>query len=168
MTESPVAPEITRHFTATTFVVHGGKVLLHLHPRQQLWLPPGGHIERDELPHVAALREVEEETGLRVELHSAAEAEELAQEMGCGVVPQPDCILVEDINPYHQHVDFIYLAHVPGLEAGEFPPVRAGFRWLAPEELTMDRVPRNVVVGARRAVQFYARSAVRDLDNHTE
>ena len=31
--------EITRHFTATTFVVHQDKVLLHQHKRCGTWLP---------------------------------------------------------------------------------------------------------------------------------
>lgn len=151
-----MGPEITRHFTATTFVVLDGKVLLHLHPRQGLWLPPGGHIERDELPHHAALREVEEETGLRVRLHSVEEAERLAAEMECGVVPQPAFILVEDINPFHQHVDFIYFGVPCDMEStAEGTVDRYGFRWLAPDELEMEGVPQNVRAGAERAVAWH-------------
>jgi 8-oxo-dGTP pyrophosphatase MutT (NUDIX family) len=33
-----------------------------------MWLPPGGHVERGEIPDNAAVREVFEETGLNVEL----------------------------------------------------------------------------------------------------
>src|SRR5947209_7705090 len=125
--------EITRHFTATTFVVRGEAVLLHRHAKQGLWLPPGGHIERDELPHDAALREIEEETGLQVQLHSTAEAAALSEEMACLVVPQPAFILVEDINPFHQHIDFTYFAEAP--DAGETDVgQRNGFRWLSPVE----------------------------------
>lgn len=145
--------EITRHFTATTFIVHGDRVLLHLHPKQQLWLPPGGHIERDELPHDAARREVEEETGLRVRLHSEGEAEALAAAMDCAVVPQPAFILVEDINPFHQHVDFIYFAM---LASGPPPSASKGFEWLRLNDVErLDRVPQNVREGARRAVDYY-------------
>src|SRR5436305_7354094 len=92
--EGVARSEVTRHFTATTFIVRDGKVLLHRHPKQRLWLPPGGHIERDELPQDAAVREIEEETGLRLTLHSEAEAEQTAREMECAVVPQPAFILV--------------------------------------------------------------------------
>ena len=60
--------EITRHFTATTFVVFKNKTLLHKHRSLDMWLPPGGHIDRDELPHIAAAREVLEETGLEVDI----------------------------------------------------------------------------------------------------
>lgn len=152
--------EVTRHFTATTFVVHAGKVLLHLHPKQQLWLPPGGHIERDELPHDAALREIEEETGLRLSLHSEEEAAELAARMQCGVVPQPAFILIEDINPFHQHIDFTYFARIPDdADLGNEPYASwqgSGFAWFAPDDLSMDDVPQNVEQGARRAIDYFA------------
>lgn len=41
-------------------------VLLHLHRRLARWLQPGGHIEGDEWPDVAALRETREETAVVV------------------------------------------------------------------------------------------------------
>ena len=59
---------IDRHFTVAVFVVREGKVLLHWHRKLGMWLPPGGHIEENELPDEAAAREVLEETGLSVEL----------------------------------------------------------------------------------------------------
>ena len=37
--------EIRRHFTVTGFVIEDGKVLLHWHPKVEMWLPPGGHTE---------------------------------------------------------------------------------------------------------------------------
>lgn len=147
--------EITRHFTATTFVVRDGKVLLHLHGKQKLWLPPGGHIERDELPQEAAVREIEEETGLRLHLHSEAEGEAMSAEMDCPVVPPPAFILVEPINPFHQHIDFVYFARVcPHVPVNEEDLERRGFRWLAPEDLFMEGVPQNVVAGAERAIRW--------------
>src|SRR5690606_27899310 len=50
--------EITRDFAVATFVVHQGRVLLLYHKRLGMWLPPGGHIEPNELPDEAAVREV--------------------------------------------------------------------------------------------------------------
>ena len=52
-----------RHFTATGFVVDSNAILLHWHPKVLAWLPPGGHIENNEDPVEAILREVLEETG---------------------------------------------------------------------------------------------------------
>jgi 8-oxo-dGTP pyrophosphatase MutT (NUDIX family) len=49
-----------RHFTTSVYILHEGKVLLLFHPKLQKWLPPGGHIEKDESPPEAAKREVME------------------------------------------------------------------------------------------------------------
>ena len=51
---------MTKHFTATAFVVRGDTTLLHWHRRLAQWMPPGGHVEPDEEPAEAALREVQE------------------------------------------------------------------------------------------------------------
>jgi len=56
------------HYTATVFVIHENKLLLLKQAKSPFWLLPGGHIEDNELPHEAAIREVLEETGLQVEL----------------------------------------------------------------------------------------------------
>jgi|SRR5579859_1021410 len=53
-------------FVAIGLLIHEGKALLVKHRRAQIWLSPGGHIEPDELPHLAAEREFWEETGIRV------------------------------------------------------------------------------------------------------
>ncbi len=52
-------------------VIHQGKVLLIKHTKLGIWLPPGGHIEEGELPHIAAEREVLEETGVDVRTYSS-------------------------------------------------------------------------------------------------
>ena len=54
------------HVTASAIVIGKRGTVLHLHKRLGIWLQPGGHIEPGELPHAAALREAEEETGLAV------------------------------------------------------------------------------------------------------
>lgn len=43
-------------------------VLLVDHPWRR-WVPPGGKVEDGEMPSAAAIRETEEETGLRIALH---------------------------------------------------------------------------------------------------
>lgn len=58
-------------FTASAFLIHNGKVLLIKHKKLNMWLGPGGHIDENELPHLAAEREFFEETGLRVKVCSA-------------------------------------------------------------------------------------------------
>ncbi len=48
-------------FTASVYIVFKNKVLLHKHKKLGIWLQPGGHIELDEDPNEAALREAKEE-----------------------------------------------------------------------------------------------------------
>jgi 8-oxo-dGTP pyrophosphatase MutT (NUDIX family) len=54
--------------TVSVYIVRDGAVLLHHHAKTGKWLPPGGHIELDEDPNEAAIREAKEETGFDVEL----------------------------------------------------------------------------------------------------
>ncbi|MBI2053557.1 MAG: NUDIX domain-containing protein, partial [Candidatus Sungbacteria bacterium] len=55
-------------FTVEVFMVYGDKVLLRKHDKYKIWLSVGGHIELDEDPNEAAIREVKEEVGLDIVL----------------------------------------------------------------------------------------------------
>lgn len=124
--------EVTRHFTATTVVVHRGRVLLHRHKKLGMWLPVGGHIDRDELPHEAALREVTEETGLTVELYNPDPPIDFGD---AHQLMRPMHILLENINQFHQHIDFIYYATA---HSDDFTPEdgdNEAMKWFTHEEL---------------------------------
>ena len=119
-----------RHFTVAVFVVHEGKVLLHLHRKLGMWLPPGGHIEKDELPDDAAVREVLEETGIKVELmgERREDIEDPVQ------LHRPAGVQLEHIGPGHEHVDLIYFACPRGSTtiSAEFEKDKVG--WYTPED----------------------------------
>ena len=101
---------VTRDFTVATFVVHEGKVLLLWHRKLGMWLPPGGHIEPNELPDEAAVREVWEETGVEVELvGERALPVDYPRQL---IIPRG--VQVERIAPGHEHVDFVYFARPVG------------------------------------------------------
>lgn len=121
-----------RHFVATAFVVFEDAVLLHWHRKVKGWLPPGGHVEPNEDPVQAVLREVQEETGLDVDILPSAPlftVEDLEQ------VQPPVTILIEDIpddgEGPHKHIDFIYFT-VPGNPPESVP---AGWRWFTRTQL---------------------------------
>src|SRR3989304_6119639 len=97
-----------RHFTATAFVVRDNATLLHWHRRLQQWMPPGGHIEPNEDPVQAGLREGHEERGLAPQIipPGAAPPSDSPEQL-----PPPYTILVEDIpgpGEPHKHIDLIY------------------------------------------------------------
>jgi ADP-ribose pyrophosphatase YjhB (NUDIX family) len=101
--------EVTRDFTVATFVINNGKVLLLWHKKLQMWLPPGGHIDPNELPDDAAIREVLEETGLKVILNSPLSTPPMP---GPRPLARPEGIQLESISPGHEHIDLIYFARL--------------------------------------------------------
>jgi len=102
--ESPSA--LTRDLAVSVFVVWRDRVLLHKHRKLGLWLPPGGHVERNEVPDDAAVREVLEETGVAVRLIGRPPIDA----PGPRQLTRPRGVQLEDIGPGHQHVDLVYLA----------------------------------------------------------
>ncbi len=126
-----------RHFTVAVFVVWDEKVLLHLHRKLGMWLPPGGHIEPDELPDDAAVREVLEETGIEIELvgDRREDVEDPVQ------LVRPAGVQLENIGPGHQHIDLIYFARPRGPVdiRDEFSKDKVG--WYAPRD--WDRIEVN-------------------------
>lgn len=104
-----------------------------------MWLPPGGHIDRDELPHHCAVREVREETGLEVTIvEPPGQTDNGIRTDGVEVLPLPRYILLEDINPNHQHIDFIYFARAVSDVLSPMEGESTDMRWLDPDELTSD------------------------------
>jgi 8-oxo-dGTP pyrophosphatase MutT (NUDIX family) len=122
-----------RHFTATVYIFHEGKVLLHRHPKLGKWLPPGGHLEENETPPEAAKREVFEETGLEIIFLEQENVKVKAY--NATSFPRPYLCLLEQIpahkdQPPHQHMDFIYLARPLSLKDD-----LNGFQWMGWEEV---------------------------------
>jgi 8-oxo-dGTP pyrophosphatase MutT (NUDIX family) len=95
-----------RHFNVTTYIYNpkNNKFLFILHKKLNKWVAPGGHIDSNENPEIAALREVREETGLNVKLIGDRYPEETDLIRPFGL--QLNVISVDE----HEHFDLIYLA----------------------------------------------------------
>jgi len=124
-----------RHFTATAYVLHKDRVLLHRHRKLAKWLPPGGHIEANETPPMAARREVKEETGL--DIHFVEQENVTVSVPNAESFERPFLCLLEHIPLFkghraHQHMDMIYLA-VPSNEK-QLDSLPHSFRWFTWEE----------------------------------
>jgi ADP-ribose pyrophosphatase YjhB (NUDIX family) len=143
---------VTRDWAATTFIVQQGRTLLLLHRKLGKWLPPGGHIEPHELPDVAALREVEEETGLQVALLDTGALLGTVRRLA-----QPLCILLESIGPDHEHIDLIYVARVVGGELRHAPGEAHAACWYDAVALGGDEISPDVAELGRQAIELVAR-----------
>lgn len=122
---------VDRHFTATAFVAWRGQLLLHRHPKLEMWLPCGGHLEPGETPDEAAVREVFEESGVKVELlgERALQVSDPLQLL------RPRGVQLETIAPGHEHIDLIYFARPLEPYEGALEPSEPELNWYGPEEI---------------------------------
>jgi len=119
------------HQTATVFVVNEGKVLLLKQERSKFWLLPGGHVENNELPHEAAVREVLEETGLQVELFQ--KPDESARTSIVTPIPLPHHMKLLPCRD-KKDLDFVFTAKVLGGEL-KIDAESKQAKWFTKEEI---------------------------------
>ena len=128
---------VERHHTATAYVVSRGRTLLLWHPKLTMWLPPGGHLEPNEDPVQAAIREALEESGRAVRVIPPTGLLVCA---GPTVLPPPVVILLEDIvradQPFHQHIDHVYFTAPDAAVEFATPIPHGPHRWVTTAELS--------------------------------
>ncbi|NGM70282.1 NUDIX domain-containing protein [Natronolimnobius sp. AArcel1] len=149
--------ETTRHFTTTVYIVNDGATALHEHERLGITIPPGGHIDRDELPHESALREVREETGLEPTLFDDPET---VDSPAGRALPQPRHHMLYDINVHdgrvgHQHIDLIYYATVSSrdLSPADGEVGEDAWAWYSKADLRQSSLDRDVVTFGCEAIR---------------
>lgn len=140
-------------FTVEVFIVFKDKVLLRLHDKYGKWLSVGGHIELDEDPNQAAVREPKEEVGLDVALfdnRAFTSSEEHFVEL-----ISPISMNRHRISPAHEHVTLVYFATS---DSDKVVPenVNDQWKWCSLEEL-------DNLKGLQANVAFYARKALQEL-----
>lgn len=143
--------EITRHFTVTTTIVHEDKALLHFHKSLKKWLPLGGHIDRDELPEDAAVREAKEEAGIDVVIHSPYKVKKYA---GAKDIKGPGRIMLHDINKHHQHIDFSFYATANTFKLKPAVKETKKLRWFTAKEIKKIKAPEDVKTRAFEALDI--------------
>ncbi|WCJ61085.1 NUDIX domain-containing protein [Fontisphaera persica] len=144
-------------FTVSIFVVRQRRVLLVLHRNLGQWLPLGGHIELDEDPEQAALREAREESGLEIELLG-----ERPPTTGpdTRALIAPRFLDIHRITDTHEHIGMIYWARPKNgqetlrLAAAEHHAIR----WCGADELDA------LEPALRPAVKWYCLQALAEID----
>ena len=147
--DTEVVAAVDRHFTSTGFLVRDGKVLLVNHRKLRMWLPFGGHIEPNEDPVEALHREAREETGFDIEI--VAERPEIRQRW-LHVLPAPETILLEDIEPGHVHIDLIYFVRPVGGAQRLAESEHSEIRWFDRQALKDPAITDDVRLLGTRAL----------------
>ncbi|MDR2063485.1 MAG: NUDIX domain-containing protein [Candidatus Nomurabacteria bacterium] len=120
-----------KHFCVEVYVYNRKKqqfLLVH-HKKLGKWVQPGGHVDPEESPEEAAIREVKEETGLDVCL------------IGKRVPRASDYILPlalqkNVISKDHIHMDFVYLAETRGCRKAVLNQAEShGIGWFSLQEI---------------------------------
>lgn len=110
------AAGMKKQFTATGYVVNpeATRMLMIFHRGLQCWLPPGGHVDPDEFPGDAAVREVFEETGVRAEHMRENSLDLEVDDRKESQLPMPFAMAAQLIpesskDVEHIHMDMMYL-----------------------------------------------------------
>jgi 8-oxo-dGTP pyrophosphatase MutT (NUDIX family) len=148
----------------TVYAVHDDRVLLVFHAALQRWLAPGGHVETGETPDQAAVREMLEETGLRVSLVSDRAHETDYAGDGVRVLARPLGVQLEDIRPDHQHVDLVYAAVAQDLALRANAAEVHAVEWFDRDSLKAPRILPNVRFFATRALDLVRDFNAQDSD----
>lgn len=141
-------------FTVAIFVVQDHRVLLIHHRKLDRWLPLGGHVELDEDPEQAALREAKEESGLDVELLGERPP---TTEPGTRALIAPRFLDIHRINPTHEHIGLIYFARPLRGSLDLAEEEHHDIRWVTDADLDALQPPMS------NAVKWYCRQALREV-----
>jgi 8-oxo-dGTP diphosphatase len=144
-----------RHYTASAVVLdHAGRMLLVHHNKIGQWLYPGGHIDPNEDPAQAALREIREETGIQATVigepaftHPAVRSH-----------PAPWAIIEMDVTDSrigaHRHIDLVYVCRASGGDLTAQLEEVSGAQWVPVADITDLQTPTDLPALADTAARW--------------
>jgi len=133
---------------ATGYIFNNDKLLLIHHKKLNLWLPVGGHIEKDETPDDALKREIKEETGLEIEIISKDSISTVGNTKK--ILAIPFHVSVHSVGD-HDHCSFYYVCKALNPEALQINEELKGFKWVSKSELQNDSILIDVKNQALKA-----------------
>jgi len=134
------------------FVFHDGKVLLVNHAKLGMWLPPGGHIEKDETSDQALLRELSEETGLKVEILNRNDIPmkgNIRKNLSV-----PFYVNVHSVGD-HDHCCLNYVCRALNPDNVKINKELKDSAWFTKKDLDQDRIPSDVRQIALKAFELF-------------
>lgn len=156
-----------RQFATAAFIIDDdSRLLLLWHKKLQHWLPPGGHVDPDELPEEAAVRETKEETGFDVEIiGDPCEDFYATWSDGSRMLKKPFAMQLENIPEHkasgaaaHQHIDFLFEATLTDKDQTSTHNADESddMRWFGENDLlklTNEEIYENVRLGALHVIR---------------
>jgi len=138
--------------TVAGYIIHDEKILLIHHRKLDLWLPVGGHIEENETPDQALIREVKEEIGIDIEILNQSNIPlegnikyNLAIPFYTNVHPVGD----------HDHYGLFYICKAINPNQLRINKELKNFEWFTKDDLNKDYVPIDVKNQCLKAFELY-------------
>jgi len=129
------------HIVIGSYIFHDDKVLLIYHKKLDKWLPVGGHIDEDEIPDDAVLREIKEDVGLEAEfIHPSTLPVNGGSKRNCAI---PFHVNVHSVGD-HDHCCYFYALRSKGTDTTQNTKELKAMRWFSKEELKEPIVPDDV------------------------
>lgn len=134
-------------YCADVFIVHKNKVLFRFHDKHNKLLVPGGHIELNEVPEQAAVREAFEEVGLEIKLYNPTSIalvtkDEDSEKIGSKENEYRELLLPQAMNIHrisdtHRHLGFVYFgtSDTDEIKEPEGEEKSGGCMWLTKNEI---------------------------------
>ena len=134
------------------YLIHDNRVLLIHHKKLDMWIPPGGHIEENETPDDAVIREFREELNLDVEIvnrNDIPNEGNITKQLAV-----PFYVNVHNVGD-HEHCCFFYLCRSKNPEKIKLNKHELNdFKWFSLEELNQEHIPPDVRNIAKKAFEM--------------
>src|SRR3989338_5319971 len=146
-------------YCVEVFIVYKNKVLLRMHDKYKIWLSVGGHIELNEDPVQAAIREVKEEVGLDIKIIGDAHGplNGKTENRGYTYLIPPRYLGKHPVSDTHEHIAFVYFAtsDTDIITESKSDHERTETKWVTMDELNSMNLVPNIL--------FYATDALKEL-----
>jgi 8-oxo-dGTP diphosphatase len=157
-------------FTASAFMLHPSepKLCLLMHKKLQKWLQPGGHIELNENPLQALIRELEEETGLSENDWVFFSQPNQPKPNGNTTLPLPFHVNEHRMHgtDHHRHVDFAYLLQAKSDKLTDKPDGALSIGWFDIHQINEMHKNGDVYDGTRDICEWVLLRSPHLKSNH--
>ncbi|MGM5487751.1 MAG: NUDIX hydrolase [Nanobdellota archaeon] len=138
--------------TVAGYIIDNNKVLLVHHRKLDLWLPVGGHIDDNETPDDALIREVKEELGIDIQILNQSN-----MPLGGNIkynLAMPFYTNVHSVGD-HDHYTLFYICKALNPNQLKINKELKDFEWFTKDDLHREHVPVHVGNQALKALELY-------------